>query len=38
MKWYIIIEQNNDQTYLIWGLRTTNYDYKHNDLKWNIID
>ena len=26
------------QTYLMWGLLLTNNDYKHNDMKWNIID
>ena len=25
-------------TYLIWGLLLTNNEYKHNDMKWNIID
>ena len=25
-------------TYLIWGLLLTNNDYKHNDLKGNIIN
>ena len=38
MKWYIIMKQNNDQRIQYEAILLTNNEYKHNDMKWNIID